>query len=426
MFCRNLGTFILFFLTLSCQPKRSKVELTPSINSSKPYPYSGSKPGVYSLSNERKTIDAQKLEVFRATLARTELGKLIVPKLSFGVDQQADYVEWKACPYRLEIPCLEGVTMNSEFYLGIVHPDQYTITLRACVNPENANSSENNCGSIYSLNWLQDKRYSLELESQIGELISKEHDIYALGETLYEVLKQFKKELEFCLETGRKTPIPSKQLAALISLEIDKQLENLLNLGPKFFVEHIGLVDPEGQDEELAAIVEPSLVIDDNSYTPKGLSLTQDPDRKEIITEYFADLDIKLANNYQIFPQMNLRELVQANSGIFPPSNLKNDAKTPQKFTRAEFFGLSKRKKFSAMGGALIQDNHFALNSDHQRESVGAAQMLRAMLWLEKPESSDCQAFDRVEKTLEKTRDQLQRLRVRILELKPLLVSSSP
>ncbi|NRA45253.1 MAG: hypothetical protein HRU09_09895 [Oligoflexales bacterium] len=420
---------ILFlFLTASCLQKRDRGVLEPNLNSkNKNSLLSNSRETqvhqVYALNEERETINAQELLIYRASLARTELGKLLVPKLSFGVDRQADYVEWKACPHKLAIACIQGSTMHSEVYIGLTAPDLYTVSIKACVNPIRASIPEKNCGPIWALEWHQNKAYDPLLEDQISELLSKEHEIHALGESLHELLAQFKKELKFCQSTGGSIPIEASELVALVNDEIDKQLENLLGLGPKFIAEHMGMVEPQQEDEELAAIVEPILVVEeDNSYIPKGLSLQQETLGAKL-DEYFSIRDVRILKTFQAFPGYRIEEFVRASSGVFPAVGVKLTETSIRTFTRKEFAALSSRERAAAMGGALLQNQGFSLSSSHQRESYGAAQMIRAMLWLQKPSSFKCEAFDRVERALTKTREQLQRLRDRILELKAILVN---
>ena len=425
----NYFKLLIYFLMLqtitNCLPKRDKSNYEPQTKLVIPTKRAANTiHHVYALGNERESINAEELFIFRATLARTELGNILIPKLNFGVDKRADYVEWQACPYTLPIPCLQGATMNSEVYMGLIEPDQYTVTLKACVNPIRSTISEKNCGPVYTISWVQDDPYSVKKEDQIGELLSKEHEIYALGENLHEILQQFKGELNYCMKTQGKTNIKAERLMMVVAEEIDKQLENLLNLGPKFIAEHIGLVDPSEDDEELAAIVEPTLISDEEAYTPKGLSLLQE-NASQKIDAYFQSLDVRLVNSYNIFPDISVSELVKANSGIFSSSGheLVNSEPT-KKFTSEQFAQLSLRERSAAMGGAILQSGGLSLTTNPEKESYGAAQMIRAMLWLEKPEYYECQAFDRVEKTLSKTRIQLQLLRERIVELKAILLNS--
>ncbi|MFK7825374.1 MAG: hypothetical protein AB8G05_14560 [Oligoflexales bacterium] len=423
MKCNKVILFPILFLLVNCLPKRDKDIHEPRDNLSPDEKSLVEDHQVYALNNVREPVDANELLIYRATLARTELGEVLVPKLNFGVDIRSDYVEWQACPYALEISCLQGTTMQSELYLSIVEPDQYTVTLKACVNPKRSIKPEKNCGPTYTLNWQQDKTYSPKIESQIGELLSKEHDIYALGEKLHEILKQFRAELKFCLKTAGRISIDAEKLVSIINEEIEKQLENLLNMGPKFIAEHMSLVDPQAEDEELAAIAEATLVVDGDSYSPKGLSLSQESISHKIDT-YFDKIDTRLLKNYQIFPNISVTELIKANSGIFLFANRKQAENGTKKFTRKEFAMLSSRERSAAIGGALLQSDKLNLTTNYQRESYGSAQIIKAMMWLKKPSSYECQAFDRVEKTLEKTREQLKLLRKRIMELKAILLNS--
>ena len=402
----------------SCLPKRDKGELpspvqpllTPSKTITGTYE-------VYALNNEREAINAAELEVYRPTLARTELGQILVPKLSFGVDKRADYVAWLACPYKQEASCLRGSTMLSEVYLGLVLADRYTVTIKACVNPSRSLVPEQNCGANYALTWHQQKAYSPQVEILVAELIEKQKEIYDLGESLYEVLIQFKKELTFCSKTGGQTPIDASDLVLLVQKEIEKQLENLLNLGPKFIAEHMGIVEPGDDDEELAAIMEPILVSDEDTYTPKGLSLANEGFSQRL-EQYYSAKDVRLIKSFYIFPNINVEEFVKANSGIFSSADGRLVNHTMRSYTREEFNALSLRERAAAMGGAMLLGGGLSLSSNQQIESFAASQMIRSILWLQKPKSYECPAFNRVEKNLEVTRERLHKLRERILELK--------
>lgn len=389
----------------------------------------------------RPAVDPLSLNLTRLTIARRQISGDIYPFISFGADGLADYAKWQICPRGTEGFCLHGISVSSDILPGPLEAGKYTLTLQLCVHEGRSLNPGVLCAFPQQRDYEQPvNKGTTRQQTENLQLQRYEAELKAFGPILYQILRDFQKDFQFCQQAGS----PSVH-ADFVEMErqviraIEIQIENLLNLGEAYLSESLASVRLDDSDDELARI----LVADvdeaealSSEYQPKGLSLTTSPSSEQTerssdaLITFFQSRTHSWSVSGRLVPDLDIRAAILGSSGLTsslasglyenPEDNdillmLKRILRSGKKQSGQE------RSNAGIFAGILTLKEDLSLNLTAQKqrgERYAQGEMTRAMLFLAKPEElPSCHAWERAEAALAAVRKSIRIIREQLASL---------